>query len=94
MTPALRLRSFVLVFALYLLGAPAFAAPRAQAVIETPLTRGIILRVLHILTPVLVKLGAGMDPLGAPGPQPTDPASTAAPQGTPGDLGAGMDPLG
>jgi hypothetical protein len=38
--------------------------PRARASPETPLARGIILRVLHILTPVLEKLGAGMDPLG------------------------------
>jgi hypothetical protein len=63
MTPALRLRSFVLALSLSLLGTPAFAAPRAQAAPETPLARGIILRVLYILNPVLEKLGAGMEPL-------------------------------
>lgn len=88
------LRSFVLIGLLSLLGTPAFAAPRAQAAPETSLARGIALRVLHILTPFLEKLGAGMDPLGAPEPQPVDPASSATPQESPGDLGAGMDPLG
>ena len=94
MTPALRLRSFVLVLSLSLLGAPAFAAPRAQASPETPQARGILLRVLYILNPLLEKLGAGMDPLGVPGPPPADPASGATPEGSSGDLGAGMDPLG
>jgi hypothetical protein len=88
------LRRFALMVSLSLLGAPAFAAPRAQATPETSLARGIVLRVLHVLTPFLEKLGTGIDSLGAPEPQPVDPASSATPQESPGDLEAGMDPLG
>lgn len=91
MAPVLRLRCLILALFLTFLGAPAFAGQRAQAAPEAPPTRGIILRFLHILTPLLEKLGPGMDPLGAPGPQPAETTPSTAPQG---DLGPGMDPLG
>lgn len=70
MAPVLHVRSISLALALTLLGAPAFAAQRAPAAPEAPPTRGILLRVVQILSPFLEKLGPGMDPLGAPAPQP------------------------
>jgi hypothetical protein len=92
MAPVLRVRSLILALALTLLGAPAFADQRAPAAPEAPPARGIILRIVQLLSPFLEKLGPGMDPLGAPAPPP-DPAPTPR-QDSQGDLGAGMDPLG
>ena len=90
MAPALRLRCLFLALSLTLLGAPAFAGQRAQAPSERPMG-GIVLRLVHLLTPFLEKFGPGMDPLGTPGPQPADATPGTASQG---DLGPGMDPLG
>lgn len=91
MAPVLQLRCLILALLLTLLSAPAFAGQRSQAAPGTPPAGGIVLRFLHLLAPFLEKLGPGMDPLGAPGPQPADATPGTAPQG---DLGPGMDPLG
>lgn len=93
MAPVLTVRTILLAFLITLLGAPAFAGQRAPASAEAPPARGIILRIVQILSPLLEKLGPGMDPLGAPAPQP-DPAPSTTPEDSQGDLGPGMDPLG
>jgi hypothetical protein len=93
MAPVLRVRFIVLALSLALLGAPAFAGQRAPAASEAQPTRGIVLRIVQLLSPFLEKLGPGMDPLGAPAPPPEAGPSTT-PQGSQGDLGPGMDPLG
>lgn len=91
MAPVLRLRCLIVALSLTLLAAPAFAGQRAQAAPQTPRAGRIVLRLFHILTPLLEKLGPGMDPLGDPRPQPAETTPSTAPQG---DLGPGMDPLG